>query len=355
MTTKIRVLIVDDSAFARKVLREVLAKQRDIEIVGVARDGLEALEKFSELNPDVVTLDLMMPNLDGLGVLEGLPLAHRRRVLIVSTAGGESDQVVQALQRGAFDLVSKPTALATDRLYELGSELIDKVRAVFDASDILQLSRDEQPDQPVPPRRTSDPALRAITSRELLVIGTSTGGPQALARLITALPADFPLPVAAALHIPAGYTDALSRRLDEASAVEVVEADNGVQLRAGRVVIARGGSHLRLKKRGGELTGWLSNVPSTSAHFPSVDVLFESAVEQCGSGVVGLVLTGMGNDGTSGSGMIHRAGGLVLTESRSSCVVYGMPRSVVEAGYSDGDATLDDMVPYLLGRLHVLR
>ncbi|MEY4510119.1 MAG: protein-glutamate methylesterase [Pseudomonadota bacterium] len=346
MSQRIRVLVVDDSAFARKVLRDLIGRHHNLELVGTARDGLEALEKIAELVPDVVTLDLMMPNLDGLGVLDALAPAERRRVLIVSTAGGENELVIAALAAGAFDLVSKPTALATDRLYELGGELIVKIEAAFAA---------------LAPNLTEAPALvpvlpphkRIHTARSVLVIGTSTGGPQALARLLAALPRDFPLPVAVALHIPAGYTDALTRRINEAAQVEVVEADNGVVMRPGRVVIARGGSHLRLSLRGDELTCWLSNVPSNAAHFPSVDVLFESAVEQCGAGVVGLVLTGMGDDGTRGASAITKAGGLVLTESASSCVVYGMPRSVVEAGYSSADSPLDGMVAFLLEQISV--
>lgn len=346
MSRPIRVLVVDDSAFARKVLRDVLSRHASVELVGVARDGLEALEKIAELTPDVITLDLMMPNLDGLGVLDALPPGERRRVLIVSTAGGESELVVAALACGAFDLVSKPTALATDRLYELGGELIAKIEAAFAALP------SSAPSGPEPVSRVSA-AAAPRSARSLLVIGTSTGGPQALARLLAALPADFPLPVAVALHIPAGYTDSLARRINESAALEVVEADNGIVLRTGRVVIARGGSHLRLKLRDGELTGWLSNVPGHSAHFPSVDVLFQSAVEQCGAGVVGLVLTGMGDDGTRGSGAIVAAGGLVLTESQSSCVVYGMPRSVVEAGHSSANAPLDQLVALLLTQIRV--
>lgn len=348
MSRPIRVLVVDDSAFARKVLRDVIGRHPHLELVGTARDGLEALEKIAELLPDVVTLDLMMPNLDGLGVLDALAPAERRRVLIVSTAGGESELVVAALAAGAFDLVSKPTALATDRLYELGGELIHKIEAAFAASPAPLA---HPPSEPVPVLPVPAPPPRVDTARSILVVGTSTGGPQALARLLAALPKNFPLPIAVALHIPAGYTDALARRIDESAEIEVVEADNGLVLRPGRVVIARGGSHLRLSQRSGELTCWLSNVPSSSAHFPSVDVLFESAAEHFGAGVVGLVLTGMGDDGTRGAGAIVKAGGLVLTESESSCVVYGMPRSVVEAGYSSANAPLDAMVPFLLAQI----
>lgn len=336
MTARIRVLVVDDSAFARKVLCDLLAQRPEIEVVGRARDGLEALEQIAEHAPDVITLDLMMPGLDGLGVLDAMPQGERGRVLVVSTADSESELAIAALERGAFDLVSKPTALATDRLYELGAELVEKILGLYEARSASA----PPPPEPVLQQLFASGPRSAV---ELIAIGTSTGGPQALSLLLAALPRDFPVPVVVALHIPAGYTDALARRINDASAIEVLEASNGIRLQPGRVVIARGGSHLRVKKLNGELTGWLSNVPSTAAHFPSVDVLFESAAEQVGAGVVGVVLTGMGDDGTRGAAAIRHAGGRVLTESAESCVVYGMPRAVVEGGHSDAHAPLERM------------
>ena len=343
MSAPIRVLVVDDSAFARKVLREVLTRSGEVEVVGTARDGLEALEKFVELKPDVMTLDLVMPNLDGIGVLDALGVSDRARVVIVSTAAGESELAISALALGAFDLVSKPTALATARLYEMGAELLLKVRAAAAASWRVEPA-EHGARKSIPPAAHEGP-------RKLVVIGTSTGGPQALTRLLTTLPADFPLPIAAALHIPAGYTDALARRIDQAAALEVVEAENGVELRPGRAVIARGGDHLRLLMREHQLTGRLSKVPSDSVHFPSVDVLFQSAVDLYGAGVVGVVLTGMGDDGCKGAAAIHHAGGFVITEAAHSCVVYGMPRAVMEAGFSNAEVSLYDLAEYLSGKL----
>lgn len=343
MSSPIRVLVVDDSAFARKVLREVLTQSGEVEVVGIARDGLEALEKFAELKPDVMTLDLVMPNLDGVGALDALAASDRPRVVIVSTADADSELAISALERGAFDLVSKPTALATARLYEMGAELLVKVRAAANAARRAT---------PPPAHAPMITAKTAYTGpRKLLVIGTSTGGPQALTRLLTALPANFPLPIAVALHIPPGYTDALARRIDQAAALEVVEADNGVELRPGRAVIARGGEHLQLLVREDQLTARLSKVPSDSVHFPSVDVLFESAVALYGAGVVGVVLTGMGDDGCRGAAAIRRAGGFVITEASHSCVVYGMPRAVVEAGYSDAEVSLYSLADYLTTHL----
>jgi two-component system chemotaxis response regulator CheB len=337
----IRVLVVDDSAFARKVLRQVLTGAQGLTVVDTARDGLDALEKIAELKPDVVTLDLVMPHLDGLGVLRALAGAPSPRVVVVSSAGEESELAVSALQAGAVELVHKPTALATDRLYELGAELVAKVNAAAHA--VVRPGVDVDP--------VVKPGLQEARafSRQLVVVGTSTGGPAALTRLLSALPADFPAPLALALHIPPGYTEALAKRINEQSALEVVEAADGVELRAGRAVLARAGMHLRVEREGERAWTRLDRLPASTPHHPSVDVLFQSAAASWGADAVGVVLTGMGDDGLLGSRAIRAAGGCVLTESADSCVVYGMPRVVDEAGLSNGSATLKEL-PTLLGR-----
>ncbi|MFL5305576.1 MAG: chemotaxis-specific protein-glutamate methyltransferase CheB [Polyangia bacterium] len=342
MTTQrpTRVLVVDDSAFARKVLRETLAVSTDLEVVGVARDGLEALEKIAELKPDVVTLDLIMPNLDGIGVLRALPPVGAPRVVVVSISDGNSVLGIEALQMGAVDIVQKPTALATDRLYEMSAELVAKVIAAG-------ASR---------PRIGEPPVARPIQRRaagrtRLIVIGTSTGGPQALTRLLTALPGDLPCGVAIALHIPAGYTEALARRLDDACAVRVIEASDGAELLPGHVMIARGGTHLRLRANGRRFVAHLDQTPTGSGFCPSVDVLFESAAQAAGSAVLGVVLTGMGNDGVEGARAIAQAHGRTLTEAEESCVVYGMPRAVVEAHLSAGEAPIEGMADKIVESL----
>jgi two-component system chemotaxis response regulator CheB len=334
MTPRIRVLIVDDSAFARKVLRELLQSRQEFEVVGVARDGLEALEKIADLKPDVVTLDLVMPNLGGVDVVQNLPREDPPRVVLVTTSDSSSELAITALQNGAFDLVHKPTALATDQLYELGDELVQKVRAAGRAG------KSKLADQA---HSRAALGLPAVVTRKALVIGTSTGGPQALTRLLSALPQDFPLPIAVALHIPAGYTAAMAGRLNAVCAIEVREAEDGMLLRPGLAVLARGGIHLKLKRVKVGVSVSLDAEPSQQLYFPSVNVLFHSAVACYGSGVLGVVLTGMGDDGMLGAAAIQQAGGIVLTEAESSCVIYGMPRCVVEKGYSAGEVPLDEM------------
>lgn len=336
----IRVLVVDDSAFVRKVFRRLLAAEPDIEVVDYARDGLEALERIEALRPDVVTLDLMMPNLDGLGVMRALPRNTPTRVVLVTTSDRESRIAVEALALGAVALVKKPTALASQQLYELGQELIAAVREAASARAM-----------PVaPPVIAALPPLQA-SSIDLVVVGTSTGGPQALVRLLAALPAELPVPVVCALHIPSGYTQALAARVDEVSALTVVEAAEQLVLRPGMAVIARGGAHLHLARSGADLVCRLEGDPAGAMHVPSVDRLFESAAAVCGGRTLGVVLTGMGRDGVAGCVAIRRAGGRVLTESEPSCVVYGMPRAVVEAGLSEDAFYLADMARAIVDRM----
>jgi two-component system chemotaxis response regulator CheB len=339
----IRVLVVDDSAFARKVIREVLADQNGIEVVGTARDGLDALEKIAELAPDVVTLDLVMPNLDGVGVLRALEGKQTPpAIVIVSMASGESELGVAALQLGAFDVVTKPTALATDGLYELGHELRAKVVAA--ARRAVVAPRGRSP--------SAEPKLGARGSNtRLLVIGASTGGPQALTLLMRALPEDFPVPIAIVLHMPEGYTEAFARRVDADCGLDVMEARDGLALRPRLAVVARAGMHLTFQSRGDGLVCKLDLQPLRTAHKPSVDVMFASGAAHAGSGALGVVLTGMGNDGLAGCRAIREAGGRVLTEAESSCVVYGMPRVVFEAGLSVASAPLEAMASLIVRHL----
>ncbi|MBN9681970.1 MULTISPECIES: chemotaxis-specific protein-glutamate methyltransferase CheB [unclassified Corallococcus] len=338
----LRVLVVDDSAFARKVLRKVLSEAEGLEVVGTARDGLDALERVAELKPDVITLDLVMPSLDGTGFLRALSgMPDAPRVVVVSSAGTDSELAVAALQAGAVDMVHKPTALATDRLYELGAELVEKVRVAGRAvpryqQELAEAANALSPKSPLP-----------ATSTKLLAVGTSTGGPQALTRLLSALPRDFPAPVVLALHIPAGYTEAVAKRLDSQSALEVVEAADGMELVPGRAVLARAGHHLKVARHGALNLVRLDRHPLGTPHHPSVDVLFQSVAEVWGKDALGLVLTGMGEDGLQGARALRASGGVVLTEAESSCVVYGMPRAVAEAGLSNGSAPLDALVPLL--------
>jgi two-component system, chemotaxis family, protein-glutamate methylesterase/glutaminase len=336
--TQPRVLVVDDSAFARTVLARVLRASGSIDVIGTARDGDDALEQIATFDPDVVTLDLTMPGRDGLGVLRALHGRERPRVIIVSVSTIDSVPAAEALSLGAIDIISKPSALASDRLYEIGNELVLKVLAAA-----------------IPPTVTTiaapTPAPQRARPVELVLIGTSTGGPQALTRVLTALPENLSAPVAMVLHIPVGYTEALAQRLDQVSRLEVVEAVDGIELRPGRAVLARAGMHLKVRRTGDRLTGHLDVLP-VRAHTPAVDELFLSAAQVIGANTLGIVLTGMGDDGLEGSRAIAAAGGMLLTEAPSSCVVYGMPRVVYEAGLGARQVPLglipEEIINYVL-------
>jgi two-component system chemotaxis response regulator CheB len=343
--TPVRVLIVDDSAFARKVVREILQASPEIEVVGIARDGLEALERIEELRPDVVTLDLVMPDLDGTGVLRALP-AGGPRVVVVSISGVHSALGLQALELGAFDIVQKPTAVASDRLYVMDRDLVAKVLTAARAS--------VRPPVPVGaplPIAAGATAAEARPALRAIVVGASTGGPPAVGRLLAALPAGFPVPIAVVVHLPVEYTETFAKRLDATTPFIVREASDGLAVGPGEVVVARGGSHLQLGVLPGRIAAHLSLAPLEALHRPSVDVLFESAARAFGRDVLAVVLTGMGDDGTAGARALKLAGATVLTEAESSCVVYGMPRSVVDAGLSDAAVPLERMAEEIVRRL----
>ena len=343
----IRVLVVDDSAFVRKVIREILARSPFIEVVGTARDGLEALDLVVSLAPDVVTLDLMMPVLDGVGFLKR-QMAVRPIPVVVCSITHESGAVaLEALEAGAVDFVQKPTALATDRIFEMGDELIAKVKAAA----AVPLQRIPVP-AVTPPRVVS--AAPRQTGVDIVVIGISTGGPQALRQLIPQLVADFPVPVAIVLHMPVGYTAMYAHRLNELSPLAVSEAHEGDEVRPGQVLFAPAGRHMTFRRGpgGAGVRIHLDTRPADSAYKPSADELFRSAAEVYDGRVLGVIMTGMGNDGTAGAKHIKSAGGRILTESESTCVVYGMPRAVVEAGLSDRSAPLpelSEMIVEMLG------
>ena len=340
----VRVLVVDDSAYIRKVVKEMLSRSPTLEVVGTARDSDEALELVEQLKPDVVTCDLIMPGTDGVGFIQRQMSRRRLPIVIVSMAGESSERVLSGLDAGAIDFVQKPTALATEKVFDVADELIAKVTAAAGAS-MRELPQ-------------AQPGRQAIASAtfqnrySVLVVGVSTGGPQGLKSVIARLPADFPLPVAVVLHMPIGYTEAYAKRLDELSALTVVEAHDGEEFRPGVVLVAPAGRHLKLEREAdGRVISRLDVRPLDTPHRPSVDVLFQSAAEIYGDRVLGVVMSGMGSDGRDGAAWIKARGGAVLTEAEETCVVYGMPRAIVEAGLSDEEVPLDRLTSAIIERV----
>lgn len=346
----IRTVIVDDSAFVRKVVREMLARYADIEIVGTARDGEEALQRVEELRPDVVTCDLIMPRADGVDFVRQQMRRRPVPILILTSSPEDAPRVLDALQAGAIDIVKKPTALATEELLSIQDQLAQKIRAAARASS--GNLRDETSFSPAAPLVAAvEKTARMPAKVGVVMIGISTGGPQALRHLLPLLPADFPVPIAVVLHMPVGYTALYAQKLNEICALEVIEAHEGAVMRPGRVILAQAGRHLLLRRTlSGEVQAQLSMQPLEKIHRPSVDVLFQSASETYRDRVLAIVMTGMGDDGKQGAAWVKAQGGTVLTEAESSCVIYGMPRSVVEAGLSDAAIPLDRMAQTILER-----
>lgn len=345
MNKVVRVLVVDDSAYVRKVVKQMLTASPFLEVVGTAHDGEEALELVKTLQPDVVTLDLIMPGMDGLEFLRRQMAIAPLPVVIVSIASESGGMSLAALDAGAVDFVQKPTALASDKIFEISGELVEKVKTAAGISMTRLKTPATFREGPPPP--AAPMAARGLI--DMVVIGISTGGPQALKYLIPQLPAVFPVPVAIVLHMPIGYTDMYAKTLDAISALAVAEAGEGEPVRPGRVFIAPAGRHLKFQRNSeGTVLTRLDAQPFDTAHRPAVDVLFESAAKTYGDRVLGVVMTGMGADGKQGAAWIKSQGGAVFTEAEESCVVYGMPRSVVEAGLSDRIISLDRMAQAIM-------
>ncbi len=347
----IRVLVVDDSAFVRKVIKEMLARSPFIEVVGTAHGGEEALELTARLEPDVVTLDLMMPDMDGVEYLRRQMAVRPVPVVVCSIAHDSGELALAAMDAGAVEFVQKPTALATSRMYDVADELVAKVKAAAQV-EMARVLAPVTAAAPPPAEMPAPPRSPLATRADVVVIGISTGGPQALRYLIPRLPGDFPVPIAIVLHMPVGYTEMYARRLNEISALEVVEARDGDLLRAGAVFIAPAGRHLSVARRDdGSVRCRLDLRPLDTLHRPSVDVLFRAAADTFGSRVLGVVMTGMGEDGLLGAAHIKALGGRVLTEEESSCIVYGMSRAVAEAALSDRAVPLADMPEAIAGMI----
>lgn len=339
--TPIRVLVVDDSAVARRLVAGALAADPQVELVGTASGGLEALALMDGLAPDVVVLDLEMPGLDGLGTLAALRRTHPRLPVIMFSVRTERGAVatVDALAAGATDYVAKPSAAGPETaVAAIRDGLLPKIHQLGRPA-----ARAPMP-AAAPGLRTGAPASppRAPAPVELVVVAVSTGGPNALAALLPALPA-LPVPVVVVQHMPAMFTRLLAERLDKVASVPVAEGWAGAVAEPGQVWIAPGGMHVLVERDGPALRLDLDRGPPVNGCRPSADVLFASAVRAAGPGVLAVVLTGMGQDGLDGCRQVRAAGGRVLVQDRDSSVVWGMPGAVAGAGLADRVLPLADL------------
>ncbi len=329
MNKKIRVLVADDSASVRKVLTEGISSDPQIEVAGVAHDGIEAVELVAKLKPDVVTLDVEMPRMSGIEALERIMADRPTPVVMVSSLTGEgTETTIRALELGAVDFALKKASRGSVAVRDLIEELIEKIRTAAGAN-VTGLAESKG----VPDESEREPGQQQGSPQvDVVFIASSTGGPQALRMLIPALPAGLQTPVLVVQHLPAGFTARLATSLNSASRLNVEEARPGKSIEAGNVYIAPGGVHMRVSKAG---TIRLSLEDRECGVRPSANPTMESLANVYGAATLGVVLTGMGSDGTRGAGLITAAGGRIVAEHESTCVVYGMPKSVVNAGYVD--------------------
>ncbi len=347
MSDPVRVLVVDDSALMRKLIPQILAADNSIQVVGTAMDGIFGLKKIEELRPQVVTLDLEMPGMGGLDMLREIMRSHRVPVIVVSSHSTEGASVtLKALSMGAFDFVAKPADVSA-RMPEIARELITKIKAAAQSRGI----RVSAPSTVTPAAATEKASLNSKDRPSRIVaIGISTGGPQALQYLLPQLPKDFPGTILIVQHMPEGFTDMFSRRLDEISSIRVKEAQSGDLLLAGRAFVCPGSRHLKVKRLPLGDVVVLSDEPRVNGHRPSVDVLFRSVAEEFGERALAVLMTGMGEDGSQGMGLVKAAGGMTIAQSEESCVVYGMPRAAIEKGYAVRVVALDAMANTLMAQ-----
>jgi two-component system chemotaxis response regulator CheB len=364
----IRVLVVDDSPFMRKSLQKMLEEAPDIQVVGSARDGMDALEKIAELDPDLVTLDIEMPRMDGLTALKKIMADNPRPVLMVSSLTQEGAQAtLDALAAGALDFIPKESSFATMSILNIQQELQEKVRRLAASPKLKRPKLDRTPrpgaatplkmiptvPEPIVPPRPAGGAIADTPMAELLVIGSSTGGPKALQELLPALPKNFPVPILIVQHMPSTFTKPFADRLNGLCEVTVKEAEHGEVVHPGTVYVARGGIHMLYRQRGTQGLVEQSLEPASSIHRPSVDVLFQSVQEHFSKQVLALILTGMGNDGAKGMDLLKKKGAHTIAEAEESCVVYGMPRAAAEKGCVDLVAPLQDIAGHLRAHFKV--
>jgi two-component system, chemotaxis family, protein-glutamate methylesterase/glutaminase len=354
MSAGIRVLVVDDSAYNRRTIIRMLEEVDGVEVVDYACDGEEGLRKVIDLKPDLVTLDLEMPRMDGFTFLR-IVMQKRPTPILVVSARSESSSVFKALDLGAVEFVAKPSARISPELFNIQDDLVRKVRAIarMDIGKVVRRAASLTETPAPPPPAAASPLPKLSSDGRVIrqvVIGASTGGPPALQSILVAIQRPLPVGIAIAQHMPAGFTKAFAERLNRLCALEIREARTGDLMRPGTVLIAPGGKNLLLEQRGKDIVAQVVDPPVGQRYVPSVDALFVSASKVFGANLLGVVLTGMGNDGARGVLCIKEQGGQTLAEAEETSVVFGMPKEAIATGRVDSIVPLPQMSAEILRR-----
>jgi two-component system, chemotaxis family, protein-glutamate methylesterase/glutaminase len=359
MNKKISVVVVDDSALVRSLLTQIINRQTDMVCIGAASDPLIAREMIRELNPDVITLDVEMPRMDGLEFLSRLMRLRPMPVIMVSTLTEQgADVTFRALEMGAVDYVAKPRIGVSSGLNELASDIVDKIR-VAACAQVRRLAPATAPAGPVgtataqsaatSPEPARAPLPRRSTEK-LICIGASTGGTEAIREVLIKMPADAPA-IVITQHMPPGFTTSFAARLDSLCRIRVSEAQNGQRLLPGHAYVAPGGFHLRIDRSGSNYVAVVEDSEPVNRHRPSVEVLFRSAARVLGPNALGIMLTGMGADGAQAMREMKDAGSHNFVQDEATCVVFGMPKMAIQAGAAHEILPLNQIAPAVLNRL----
>lgn len=350
MPNKIRVLVIDDSAFFRRRITHILSSDERIEVIGTAGDGKSGVDQALRLKPDVITMDVEMPVMDGITAVKQIMAKAPTSIMMLSSHTSEGAKAtLDALSAGALDFIPKPTSASPDTKEKFAAKLISRVVAM--GNKVLRTAAPQVHEEPIEraPRtvKKRDRQLARKGNYKLVVIGASTGGPVAIQQLICSLPSNFSVPIVLVVHMPASFTKAYAERLNSISKLNVKEADNGDLLKPGSVFLAPGGRQLSFRKNGGELALSIRDGDVSETYKPSVDLTFESAAQTLRDSVLAVVLTGMGSDGSQGATLLKQCNATVWSQDEASCVIYGMPQAVEKKGLSDMVLPLDQIGPSL--------
>ncbi len=344
--SKIRVLVIDDSALMRQLITELLQQDRSIEVVGAAADPYIAREKILALKPDVLTLDVEMPRMDGLSFLEKLMARRPMPVVMLSSLTDRGcDTTMRALELGAVDFVTKPKLDVVNGMESLGREIVEKVKSAAKAN--LSARRVSAASRPQVEKTMPTNSALITSTHKVIAIGGSTGGTEALLEVLSGFPPDAPGTIAV-IHMPEGFTKSYAQRLDRSCKIRVKEAEDGDRILPGHALIAAGNYHMEAYRSGATYSVRVFQAPPVSRHRPSVDVMFNSCAKYIGSNAVGVILTGMGNDGAAGLLAMRQAGAATFAQDERTCVVFGMPKEAIAHGAVDHILPLQRIAPEAL-------